>query len=98
MNKHDLTAIIEYAHMAGQSDAGVDASFSNAQAYARDDIASLDEKVFTAPKIVQLFQLANNNRWQGRFIALGSDGVVYECGPTGSWELFIPPLTGEGMI
>lgn len=36
LSKEDFIKLVSYAHMAGQSDAGIDASWGNARSYAED--------------------------------------------------------------
>ena len=44
------------------------------------------------PRIVQILQTTNDDRWCGCLLGLGDDGVTYEC-KNGRWEPFIPPLS-----
>lgn len=41
-------------------------------------------------KIVQLILMPNDQKWQGAFLGLGSDGVTYELDKNGKWKAFIP--------
>lgn len=43
-------------------------------------------------KIIQILFAPNNSTYQGAFLGLGSDGVVYFCSDDGKWVKFIGAL------
>jgi len=43
-------------------------------------------------KIIQLILMPQDQRWQGRLLGLGDNGVTYELSDKGKWERFIDAL------